>query len=89
MKRSPLKIVVGVEAQVIVESFLIASVTTFHLAVMPRRLGTVLLVYNPILFAEEVEYMNTPHLLSVAKLCSVICLDRMRRIAICYWLWRQ
>ena len=76
-----LQIVEGIEAQVIVESFLIAAVTALDFAVMPRRSRTDRLVRNAVFLAEQIQRMHTLRFCGVGKFAAVVCLQRLRRIA--------
>ena len=70
-----LKIIVGVEAQVIVEPFLFTAVVAFDFTVMSGRFVSELHMNDPVFRTEEVKYMDTLRFLCVAKLCAIICLD--------------
>ena len=76
-----LQIVEGIEAQVIVESFLIAAVTALDFAVMPRCSRTDRPVRNAVFLAEQIQRMHTLRFCGVGKFAAVVCLQRLRRIA--------
>ena len=65
----------------IVKAFLIVSVASLDLTVMPRCSRTDKFVLNLIASAEEVKGMYALGLGEMSKLHSVICLDRLGGIA--------
>ena len=75
-----LKISKGVETQIIVKAFLIVSVASLDLAVMPRRSRTDKLMLNLVVSAEHVKRMCTLGFGEMGKFCSVVSLNRFWRI---------
>ena len=67
----------GIEAQIIVKAFLIVSVASFDLAVMPWRSRTDKLMLNLVVSAEYVKRMRALGFCEMGKFSSVICLDRL------------
>lgn len=72
-----LQIIVGIEAQVIIEPSLIVSVAAFHLAVMPWRLGSDRLMDDMKLIAKDVQRMNSLCPLCIRKLAAIIRLNQL------------
>ena len=58
--------------QVVVKAFLVVSVTTFNLAVMPRSSRTNSFVRNAKIVEKNIEIMHSLGLLCIAKLTTVI-----------------
>ena len=76
-----LQIVQRIEAQGIVESFLIAAMAALDLAVVPRRSGTDGLVGNAVFHTKQLQWMHALCLCRMAKLAAVVGLYDLRRIA--------
>ena len=64
----------------VVETFLVVSVATFYLAVMPRGSRTNRFVFNTKMVEKSIKIMNTFCLLRIAKLTAIIRLYRFRSI---------
>ena len=76
-----LKIGEGVETQIIVKAFLIVSVASLDLSVMPRGSRTNELVLNLVACTEYVKRMYALGFCKVGKFHTVIGLNDLRRIA--------
>ena len=65
----------------IVETLLIAAMTTFHFSIMPRILGPNLFVEDIVFSTKRIKKVNTFRILAIAEFSSVVCLNDLRRIA--------
>ena len=76
-----LQIVERIEAQVVIESFMIVSVAALDFAVVPRRARADRFVRDAVFLAKQVQRMHALRLCRVAKLAAVVGLHDLRRIA--------
>ena len=76
-----LKIGKGIEAQMVIEAFLIVSVTSFDFAIMPRSPGTNKLMLDLVTVTEHVKWMNTFCVEEMSKFCTIIRLNDFRSIS--------
>ena len=76
-----MKISEGVEAQIVVETLLVVSMTSFDLAIVPRRSWTDKLMLDLVTVTEHIKWMNTLGVEEMSKLRPVIRLNDFRSIS--------
>ena len=76
-----LQIVERIEAQVVIESFMIVSVAALDFAVVPRRSRADRFVRDAVFLAKQVQRVYALRLRGMAKLAAVVGLHDLRRIA--------
>ena len=76
-----LKISKGVEAQIIVKAFLIVSMASLYLAVMPRSSWANELMLDLVVITKHVKRMCTLGFGEMGKFCSVVSLNDFRSIS--------
>ena len=72
-----LKIGKGIEAQMVIEAFLIVSVASLDLAVVPRSSRTYEFVLNLVVITEHVKWMHSLGFSEMGKFHTVICLNNL------------
>ena len=76
-----LEICKGVKTKIIVETFLIVSVASLDLAVVPRGSRTNELMLDPVTVTEHIKRMNTLSIEEMSKLRAIIRLNYLRSIS--------
>ena len=76
-----LKISERIEAQIVVETFLIVSVASLDFSIMPRRSRTDKLMLDLVTITEHIKRMNTLSIEEMSKLRTIIRLNDFRSIS--------